>query len=105
MDRNVADTEVVPYDMVEKKPKPVFSPVPKYPELAKRAGVEGMAVVKSLIDIDGSVMRTKILKSSRCSDLDLTALMCAMKARFEPARQGDKAVRVWVSRPYKFKLR
>ncbi|MGB3477793.1 MAG: energy transducer TonB [bacterium] len=104
LERSVVDVEVVPYDMVEKKPRPIFSPVPKYPELAKYAGVEGMAVVKSLIDIDGSVMIAKILKSSRCSHLDLAALKCDMKARFEPAMQGDKVVRVWVSRPYKFKL-
>jgi len=105
LDRNVADIEVIPYDMLEKKPEPVFSPVPKYPEFAKMAGVEGMVVVKSLIDIDGSIMRTEILESSRCSDLDLSALICAMKARFTPAMQRNKMVRVWVSRPYMFKLR
>lgn len=104
LNRNVDAIEVVLYPLVEKKPIPIFSPVPQYPDLAKKEGIEGTTVVKMLVDIDGSIMITKILKSSRCSHLDLTALMCAMQSRFEPAMQGDKAVRVWVSRPYKFRL-
>lgn len=104
LNRNYTGIEVLPYYLVEKKPIPIFSPVPQYPDLAKKEGIEGTAVLKSLIDIDGSIMITKILKSSRCSHLDLAALMCGLKARFEPAMQRGKAVRVWVSRPYKFRL-
>lgn len=104
LNRNVVDIEVVPYDLVEKKPRPIFSPVPTYPELAKLAGIEGTTVVISLIDIDGSVMKADIIISSDNGSLDITALKCALKARFTPAMQGDKTVRVWVSRPYKFRL-
>lgn len=105
LNRNAVDIEVVPYDRVEKKPIPVFNPIPQYPDAAKNYGITGTTIVKILVDIDGGVMKTNILQSSRNGHLDLAALMSAMKARFEPAMHGNEAVRVWVSRPYKFKLR
>lgn len=98
------DIEIVPYYKVEVKPKPVFNPTPKYPELAKQAGIEGTTVIKMLVDIDGSVREVKILKSSGNQMLDQSALAAARKSRFTPARQRDKFVRVWVSRPFKFRL-
>jgi protein TonB len=98
------DIEIVPYYKVEVKPQPVFNPVPKYPELAKQAGIEGTTVVKMLVDIDGSVREVKILKSSGNQMLDQSALAAAKQSKFTPAKQRDKFVRVWVSRPFKFKL-
>jgi TonB family protein len=115
LDKNISATislnadfkgiEVLPYYLVEKKPNPIFSPIPIYPYPAEKAGIQGTTVVKSLVNIDGNIIITKILKTSRCSYLDLAALICAMKARFSPAMQRDKAVKVWVSRPYKFEFR
>jgi protein TonB len=98
------DIEIVPYYKVEVKPQPVFNPVPKYPELAKQAGIEGTTVVKMLVDIDGSVRDVKILKSSGNQMLDQSALAAAKQSKFTPAKQRDKFVRVWVSRPFRFKL-
>ena len=98
------DIEIVPYYKVEVKPKPVFNPIPKYPELAKQAGIEGTTVVKMLVDVDGSVREVKILKSSGNQMLDQAALAAARQSKFTPAKQRDKFVRVWVSRPFKFKL-
>jgi protein TonB len=96
--------EIVPYYKVEIKPKPVYSAVPAYPELAKQAGIEGTTVVKMLIDIDGSVIDVKILKSSGNQMLDQAAIAAARKSKFTPARQRDKFVRVWVARPMQFRL-
>ncbi|MGB3340212.1 MAG: energy transducer TonB [bacterium] len=98
------DIEIVPYYKVEVKPQPVFNPIPKYPELAKQAGIEGTTVIKMLVDIDGSVMEVKILKSSGNQMLDQSALAAAKNSKFTPAKQRDKFVRVWVSRPFRFKL-
>lgn len=98
------EIEIVPYYKVEVKPKPVISPIPKYPELAKQAGIEGTTVIKMLVDIDGTVREVKILKSSGNQMLDQAALVAAKKSKFTPAKQRDKFVRVWVSRPFKFKL-
>ncbi|MGB3478827.1 MAG: energy transducer TonB [bacterium] len=98
------EIEIVPYYKVEVKPKPIFNPKPKYPELAKKAGIEGTTVIKMLVDIDGSVREVKILKSSGNQMLDQAALVAAKKSKFTPAKQRDKFVRVWVSRPFKFLL-
>jgi TonB family protein len=98
------DIEIVPYKKVEVKPKPIYSPVPDYPYRAKIEGIMGMTVVKMLIDIDGTVMEVKILKTSGNQWLDKAALEAAKKSTFSPAEHKGKKVRVWASRPFKFKL-
>ncbi|MFO7639637.1 MAG: energy transducer TonB [bacterium] len=104
--RRPIDTEipVVPFWRVEVKPQPVSVPTPTYPEMARQAGIEGQAVVAAMVDIDGSVISAKILSSSGNQSLDQAAMEAAYKARFTPARQRDKPVRVEVSIPYRFTL-
>jgi len=96
--------EIVPYYEIEVKPKPLRSPVPNYPYEAKKARIEGMTVVKMLIDTDGSVMDVKVLKTSGNQWLDEAALDAAKKSTFSSAEHNGKKVRVWVSRPFKFRL-
>lgn len=98
------DIEIVPYYKVEVKPRPIYQQKPRYPDLARRAGIEGQAVVKALVDIDGSVMDAQILKSSGNQMLDEAALAAARQWRFSPAKQRDKFVRVYVSIPINFRL-
>lgn len=100
--------EIVPYYKLEIKPKPLKSPVPNYPYEAKKKGIEGMTVVKMLVDTDGSVMDVEVLKSSGNQWLDEAALDAALKSKFKPAEHyfngKSYKVRVWVSRPFKFRL-
>ena len=98
------DIEIVPYYKVEVKPQPIHIPKPQYPDLARRAGIEGTTVVKALVDIDGSIIEAKVLKSSGNQMLDQAALAAARKAKFTPAKQRDKYVRVYVSIPMRFQL-
>lgn len=98
------DVEIVPYYKLEVKPQPIAIPKPAYPSLARQAGIEGQTVIKALVDIDGSIREVQILKSSGNRMLDEAALVAARKAKFTPARQRDKFVRVWVSIPMRFKL-
>lgn len=98
------EIEIVPYYKVEVKPRLIKLPPPEYPPIVIQAGIEGTAVVKALVDTDGSIMEVKILKSSGSDILDQAALAAAIKARFTPAKQRDKFVRVWVSIPMKFQL-
>jgi protein TonB len=98
------DIPVVPFWKVEVKPQPVNIPVPAYPEMARNAGIEGQAVVEALVNTDGAVGDARILKSSGNTSLDAAAVDAAMRARFTPAKQRDKAVRVWVSIPFRFSL-
>ena len=57
------DIEIVPYYKVEVKPQPIAIPKPVYPSLAQQAGIEGQAVVKALVDTDGTIREVQILKS------------------------------------------
>ncbi len=98
------DIPVVPFWKVEVKPKPINIPVPTYPEMARTAGIEGQAVVEALVDVDGAVADARILKPSGNASLDQAAVDAAMKAKFSPAMQRDKPVRVWVSIPFRFTL-
>ncbi len=98
------EIEIVPYYKVEVKPKPINIPKPRYPELARKAGIEGNTVIKALVDIDGSIIDAQVLKSSGNQMLDQAALAAARKAKFTPAKQRDKYVRVWVSIPINFRL-
>jgi protein TonB len=98
------DIPVVPFWKVEVKPQPVNIPVPMYPEMARNAGIEGQTVVEALVDVDGSVIDAKVLKSSGNQSLDVSAIDAAKRSKFTPAKQRDKAVRVWVSIPFRFTL-
>jgi len=99
------EIEIVEYYKVEIKPTPVSMPTPVYPSLPLQAGIEGTTVVKMLVDVDGSVMEVKILKSSGNQMLDQAAVKAASQSTFTPAKQRDKFVRVWVSRPIKFQIK
>ncbi|MEO0156386.1 MAG: energy transducer TonB [candidate division WOR-3 bacterium] len=98
------EIEVIPYAKVEVKPKPISIPKPDYPELARKAGIEGKAIVEAIVDTDGSVMEAKIFKSSGNPMLDEAAIAAARRAKFTPAKQRDMFVRVRVNIPFDFKL-
>jgi len=98
------DIPVVPFWKVEVKPRPKNIPVPAYPDMARTAGIEGQAVVEALVDVDGTVADARILKPSGNASLDQAAVAAAMRSTFSPAMQRDRAVRVWVSIPFRFTL-
>ena len=96
--------KIVPYHRIEIKPKLIRKPPMMYPEEVKDAGIEGTVVVKMLVDIDGTVIETKVLRSSGNYILDQAALEAAERALFKPATQDGVPVRVWVSMPFRYKL-
>ncbi|NOR16759.1 TonB family protein, partial [candidate division WOR-3 bacterium] len=98
------DIDIIKTKVYEKKPKPLSIPAPKYPESARRAGIEGDVIIKVLVNIDGSILDARIFISSGFQELDSAALEASMKAKFEPAKQFGRPVKVWVSIPIKFKL-
>jgi TonB family protein len=88
---------------VQHDPLPVKQVVPAYPDLARRANIEGSVFVKVLIDKEGRVKKSIIVKS----DADIfnePAVTAAMQFVFTPAIQNDRAIPVWVMIPFHFKL-
>lgn len=89
---------------LQEKAEPVYIPDPKYPEAAKKAGIEGTAVVKVLVNEWGDVTETEILKSSGNKALDDAALTAAKKAVFIPKKIKGKPVLDWTTIRIEFKL-
>lgn len=74
-----------------------------YPANAQRTNIEGKVTVSALIGEDGRVKKVEVEKSDH-PWLDQAAVDAMMKARFTPAKQGDKAVKVWYTQTILFKL-
>lgn len=77
----------------------------EYPEIARKAGIEGRVIVNVLVDVDGSVVETKILKSLGHSGCDEAAVKAIRTVKWKPAKQRDRPVKVWVGIPVIFKLK
>ncbi|MFA6468072.1 MAG: TonB family protein [Bacteroidota bacterium] len=90
---------------VEKQPQPLpgNNPAPVYPEIARRAGVEGTVWVKIWVDKEGNPKKAQVLKSD-AELFNQPAIDAAMKWKFTPAIMNNGPVAVWVSIPFKFKL-
>ncbi len=74
-----------------------------YPEIAKRAGIQGRVFVKAYIDTSGNVVRAEIIKGIG-SGCDEAAIEAVKKSKFTPGMQRGKKVNVQVSIPILFKL-
>ena len=74
-----------------------------YPEIAKRAGVEGKVYVLAFVDETGTVTKAQVLKGIGAG-CDEAALDAVLKTKFKPGKQRGKAVKVQVSIPIVFKL-
>jgi protein TonB len=74
-----------------------------YPEIAKRAGVEGKVYILAFVDESGSVTKAQVLKGIGAG-CDEAALDAVLKTKFKPGKQRGKPVKVQVSIPIVFKL-
>jgi len=90
---------------VEMMPQMIYECTPDYPRLAAMAGWECFLWVKALVDIDGTVRETFILKSD-CPEagFEKAALAAAAKCRYKPAVQNGYPVPVWVAYKVEFVL-
>jgi len=97
------------FEIVEELPEPIggISTIQKniiYPDLAKKAGLEGLVIIRAAIDVKGNVIKTQILKGIG-GGCDEAAAEAVQKTKFKPGSQRGFPVRVWVSVPVRFKLR
>lgn len=74
-----------------------------YPEIAKRAGVEGKVYVKAYVDKHGDVTKAVIIKGIGAG-CDEAALKAVKETKFKPGKQRGKPVNVMVSIPVVFNL-
>ena len=76
---------------------------PVYPELAKRAGVQGKVEIECLIDTDGRVTRVQIVRSIPL--LDAAALAAVEQWRYRPTFLNGVPVPVLMTVTVHFRLR
>lgn len=77
----------------------------KYPDMARQAGIEGKAIVSCVVDEEGNVVKASVVKEDGNVGFGQAAVDVIMKAKFNPAKQRDKSVKVRISVPVVFKLR
>ena len=90
------------YEVVEEMPVLIHMPPPEYPAIARTAEVEGVVVLRLLVGTDGGVEKVVVVEGPDM--LRDAAKEAAMKAKFKPALEQQRPVRVWVLVPLSFSL-
>ena len=65
---------------------------PRYPESARRRGIEGTVLLKMRITAQGRVEDVQVVRSAGYPDLDESAIEAVRRWRFEPARRNGEPV-------------
>lgn len=88
--------DLVDLATVDEQPRAIKTVEPVYPQSAQRLGVEGSITVNALIDENGNVIDTGILKGLK-DDMGLmkAAEAAVRKWKFQPARKDGVNVKVW----------
>ena len=76
----------------------------KYPEKAKIDGIEGKVFIKALIDENGNVYKTTVIKGVS-PELDEAASESIKRTKFTPGMLKDKPVKTAVTIPVSFVLK
>ena len=75
----------------------------KYPELARRAGIEGRVIIQFVVNEQGQVTNPRVVRGIG-GGCDEEALRAVRTAKFSPGMQRGRPVRVQYSLPVVFKL-
>ncbi len=90
---------VIPHDT---PPAIIRPPSPKYPEIARMAGLEGRVFARLFVGKDGRVKQVVIMPGNEIFHDEVRK--AAFDLHFSPAMMGDRKVGVWVSVPFDFSL-
>ncbi len=95
-------SQAMQFDKVDVKPEIIEKALPGYPDAARRAGRQGIVVLRTVIDEQGKVIFAGIAKPVLgLNDVSLEAII---KSTFKPAIHKGKPVKVIWDIPYDFKL-
>lgn len=91
---------------VEERPVKIQDAPLKYPEIARKASIEGSVWVKVLVDKNGNVKDAIIAKESGANaGFEEAALEAAKLCKWKPAMQNKQPVALWVTYEIKFQLK
>ncbi|NQT25290.1 TonB family protein [candidate division KSB1 bacterium] len=103
------DKEIV-FVSYDSPPEPIggFEAIQKnlrYPELARKAGIEGRVIIYVQVDENGDAIRTRVIQSlGENNGCDEAAIEAVKAVKWKPAMQRDQNVKVWIAVPIDFKL-
>ena len=89
---------------VDLMPKVVYQAKPEYPAAAKKSGIEGAVLIKTLIDKEGGIAESVVAESSGSRRLDSAALEAAYRCKYMPGILDNKPVAVWIQYKVEFRL-
>ncbi|MBT8382012.1 MAG: energy transducer TonB [Ignavibacteria bacterium] len=106
--KKVEEEEPVYFVAVEEMPEPIggIGEIQKkiiYPEIAKRAGLEGKVLVNAFVDESGNVIKVEVIKGIGLG-CDEAAVNAVLQTKFKPGKQRGKSVKVKITIPITFKL-
>lgn len=76
-----------------------------YPPHARQSGIEGRALVKVLVDVEGRVTQVELARSTGHAVLDRAAMEGSREFVFRPAVNDGCRVEAWVRMPVTFSSR
>jgi protein TonB len=85
------------------RPRPLQPILPKYTEIARRAGLQGSVIVQAVIDEHGRATDVRILRGLPMG-LDRSAVEAIERCPFEPARIGSRPVKVYFNLTVNFTI-
>ena len=90
----------------EERPEVLAGPLPAYPELLRRAGIEGQVLLEARIDSTGRVQAASIwVVSATNPDFVGPARQALLATLFRPARVNGRPVSMLVRVPFAFSIR
>lgn len=89
---------------LDKRPRPTVRAAPQYPLDLRQAGVEGMVVVRFIVDERGTVSQVRVVKSTN-PGFNESVIRTVRTWRFEPGEKDGRKVKSLMEQPIPFKLR
>ena len=89
--------------VVEKNPEPVKLVKPVYPEIAQKAGLTGVVILRVLVNKEGKPTIAVVIKADNEIFIE-PAMKAAMETLFSPAIQRGEPITCWINIPFRFAL-
>ncbi len=85
------------------KPSKLYTPMPVYTEMARKARLQGVVVLETILDQDGCVVQPHVLKGLPMG-LDRVAVAAVQQWVFAPATLAGKPVKVYYTLTVNFRV-
>lgn len=99
---DAVEEEIIEFWAVQEPPRLVREVFPAYPEVARKAGLEGTVFLQFVVGVDGKVRAVSVLKGPEI--FRSAAVAAVQQFVFAPALQNDNPAQVRMTRPIRFRL-